>query len=62
MRGDAILPLTKLRRHDRNYRVTNKDEEGFYLNICGPLVPTDVPMSACNPQVHLRPPGVSPRC
>ena len=22
----------------------------FVLNICGPLVPTDVPSSGCNPQ------------
>ena len=28
------------------------DNQGndFSLNICGPLVPTDVPSSGCNPQ------------
>lgn len=48
------MPLTKLRRHDRNYRAESKTGSGgddqYFINICGPLVPTDVPVSACNPQ------------
>jgi hypothetical protein len=32
-------------------QVPSKDGRfNFSLNICGPLVPTDVPLSGCNPQ------------
>lgn len=49
--GDTVYSLTKLRKHLQNYHVTNKEpgEQDFVVNICGPLVPTDVPQSRCNP-------------
>jgi len=49
--GNTVYSLTKLRRHQSNYHVPNKDptKNDFILNVCGPLVPADVPMSRCNP-------------
>jgi len=49
--GDTVYTLTKLRRHQSNYHIPNKDptKGEFILNVCGPLVPADVPMSRCNP-------------
>ena len=48
---NAVYSLTRLRRHQHNYHVRNKDpsEPDFVLNVCGPLVPADVPRSSCNP-------------
>ena len=45
--GDTVYSLTKLRRHQQNYHVAHKEsgEPEFVLNICGPLVPADVPRS-----------------
>ena len=47
----AVYSLTRLRRHQHNYHVKNKDpmKPDFVLNVCGPLVPADVPRSRCNP-------------
>jgi len=49
--GGSVLNFNKLRRHQNNYHVPNSKPGGseFLLNICGPLVPADVPSSACNP-------------
>jgi len=48
---NVVYPLTKLRRHDINYKMFDANgSHDFVLNICGPLVPTDVPSSGCNPQ------------
>eukprot|EP00090_Calanus_glacialis_P000779 TRINITY_DN10546_c0_g1_i1.p1 TRINITY_DN10546_c0_g1~~TRINITY_DN10546_c0_g1_i1.p1 ORF type:complete len:1331 (-),score=238.63 TRINITY_DN10546_c0_g1_i1:831-4823(-) len=49
--GDTVYSLTKLRRHQSNYHVPNKNtnQSDFIINVCGPLVPADVPMSRCNP-------------
>ena len=47
----SVYSLTRLRLHQHNYHVKNKDptQGEFILNVCGPLVPADVPMSRCNP-------------
>ena len=47
----SVYSLTRLRLHQHNYHVKNKDptQSEFILNVCGPLVPADVPMSRCNP-------------
>ena len=48
-KDNAIYSLTRLRQHQRNYHVRNKepDQPEFVLNVCGPLVPTDVPRAKC---------------
>ena len=48
---NAVYDLTRLRHHQKNYRVKNTEsgQPDFVLNVCGPLVPADVPMSKCNP-------------
>ena len=47
----SVFSLDKLRRHQDNYHVANKEpsKPEFVLNICGPLVAADVASSDCSP-------------
>ena len=49
--GGSVFSLDRLRRHQDNYHVPNKDpnKPDFVLNICGPLVSADVASPDCSP-------------